>query len=193
MKLGKRHFGAPGLARYASLLVSAIALALVFSVAPAQAEECTSSSCVQYNPSIPRPDGEKTPPHDQQTPAKASKTGNGGGTQTHSGTEGSKGAENSGEGESSPDEGAVVGGSDDGKPQGKAGGSANGGAENVAHQGDQNAAGTQASHSSDDGGSSSLVPILIAIAVLAAISVAVVMIRQRRQGGPNAPAAPKAS
>ena len=35
--------------------------------------------------------------------------------------------------------------------------------------------------SSDDGGSSPLVPILIAIAVLAAISIGVVMIRQRRQ------------
>ena len=35
-----------------------------------------------------------------------------------------------------------------------------------------------------DGGSSPLVPILIAIAVLAAISIGVVLYRQRRQGDP---------
>ena len=46
---------------------------------------------------------------------------------------------------------------------------------------------------SDDGGSSPLVPILIAILVLAAISLAVVMLRQRRQGGPTAPVSQKAS
>jgi hypothetical protein len=44
------------------------------------------------------------------------------------------------------------------------------------------------------GGSSPLAPILIAIAVLAAISVAVVMIRQRRQrGGSSTPVSPRAS
>jgi hypothetical protein len=37
------------------------------------------------------------------------------------------------------------------------------------------------STSSDDGGSSPLVPILIAVLALAAISIAAVMIRQRRQ------------
>ncbi|HEY7951042.1 MAG TPA: hypothetical protein VID51_09455 [Solirubrobacterales bacterium] len=51
-----------------------------------------------------------------------------------------------------------------------------------------------ASQSSDDGSSSPLVPILIGIALLAAISIAVVMVRQRRQqGGSTTPAAPKAS
>jgi hypothetical protein len=46
---------------------------------------------------------------------------------------------------------------------------------------------------SDDGGSSSpLVPILIAIAVLAAISIAAVVIRQRRRG-PGTPVSPNAS
>ncbi len=143
---------------------------------------------MQYSPSIPRADGGKTPPS-QQTPAKASKTGNGGGTTpAHPGTEGSKGPEESGEGESSPDEGAVVGGSDDGKPQGNAGGSANGEAKQAAPSSGP------PSHSSDGGGSSPLVPILIAIALLAAISVAVVMFRQRRQqDGSATPASPKAS
>ena len=197
MTLGKRHLGAPGLRLHASLLVSAIALALAFSAAPAQAEECTSSSCVQYNPSIPRADGGKTPTHHQQTPAKASKTGDGNksaATSPHTGKEGSKGAEESAEGESSSEEGAAVVAGDDGdKPQGNPGGSANAGAKNAAHPGGQNASGVSASHSNDDSGSSPLVPILIAIAVLAAISVAVVMVRQRRQRrGPSATASPEA-
>jgi hypothetical protein len=41
--------------------------------------------------------------------------------------------------------------------------------------------------SSDDGGSSPLVPILIAIVALAAISIAAVMIRQRRQRDGSSP------
>ncbi len=47
---------------------------------------------------------------------------------------------------------------------------------------------------SDDGSSSPLVPILIAIAVLAAISLAAVMIRQRRQRqGSTTPVSSRAS
>lgn len=46
----------------------------------------------------------------------------------------------------------------------------------------------------DGGGTSPLVPILIAIAVLAAISVGAVMLRQRHQRGtPAKPVSPKAS
>jgi hypothetical protein len=47
--------------------------------------------------------------------------------------------------------------------------------------------------SSDDDGSSPLVPILIAIAVLAAISAAAVTMRNKRQSKPGAPVSPKAS
>lgn len=44
------------------------------------------------------------------------------------------------------------------------------------------------------GGSSPLVPILIAIAVLAAITIGVVMMRQRRGSqAPSSPASPKAN
>lgn len=47
---------------------------------------------------------------------------------------------------------------------------------------------------SDGGGSSSpLVPILIAIAALAAVSIGAVVIRQRRRGGPGTPVSPNAS
>ncbi|HWO15391.1 MAG TPA: hypothetical protein VNM89_01605 [Solirubrobacterales bacterium] len=46
--------------------------------------------------------------------------------------------------------------------------------------------------SSDDDGSSPLIPILIAVAVLAAISAAVVTMRGKRQSKPGAPVSPKA-
>jgi cobalamin biosynthesis Mg chelatase CobN len=49
----------------------------------------------------------------------------------------------------------------------------------------------KASHSDNGGGSSPLVPILIAIAVLAAISIGAVLWRQRRN--PGAPVSPNAN
>jgi cobalamin biosynthesis Mg chelatase CobN len=51
---------------------------------------------------------------------------------------------------------------------------------------------TDASQSSD-GGSSPLVPILIAVALLAAISIGYYVSRQRRQGSDSAVSSPKAS
>ena len=80
--------------------------------------------------------------------------------------------------------------------QGKPGGSANPGAKNAAHSARPDARASPPLTVDDGGGSSPLVPILIAIAVLAAISVAVVMIRQRRQRnsrGPTAAASPEAN
>jgi cobalamin biosynthesis Mg chelatase CobN len=57
--------------------------------------------------------------------------------------------------------------------------------------------GTPASASTDDGGSSTLVPILIAVAVLAALSIGAVLYRMRRadgaegtEPGASAPGAP---
>lgn len=87
----------------------------------------------------------------------------------------------------------MAGGNSGDTGQGKPGGSANQGPSKAAHP-SETASGKHASHT-DDGGSSPLVPILIAIAVLAAISVAVVMIRQRRQrpGGPKPTASPEAN
>jgi hypothetical protein len=171
--------------------MSVIALAFAFFPAFAQAE-CTSSSCVQYTESIPQVEGGNAPAHHQQTPAKASKTGDGGGAEPgmSNGSPGSKGAGGDGEGGSSEKEGAVPGGKGNG--QGKPGGSANDGAKPQLHPGGQNGSAVPTSKS-DDGDSSPLVPILIAIAILAAISVAVVMIRQRRQRrGPTATATPEA-
>lgn len=195
MSFGKRRPSAPSAGHLAALLVSVIALALAFFAVPAYAEECTSSSCVQYNPSLPKAEGEHTPTHQKQTPAKASKTGDGGGTSpADPGTGGSDETESSDEGESSPDQGGVAAGGDGSGGQGKPGGSANHGNEK-GDKGTVSAVGKPTSHS-DDGGSSPLVPILIAIAVLAAASVAFVMIRQRRQrdgGGSTPTASPEAN
>lgn len=191
MNFGKRRPSAPSAGRLVSLLVSVIALALALFAVPAQAEECTSSSCVQYNPSLPKAEGEHTPTH-HKTPATASKTDGGGGTSpANPGTGGSDDVESE-EGESSKEGGVPAGGNDPG--QGKPGGSANPGEAKSAPK-SETSAGTPASHT-DDGGSSPLVPILIAIAVLAAASVAFVMIRQRRQrdgGGPSSTATPEAN
>jgi hypothetical protein len=194
MNVGKRHRRAPRAGRHLFALMSVIALAFAFFPALAQAE-CTSSSCVQYTESIPKVEGENAPAHHQQTPAKASKTGNGGGSEPgqSNGSPGSQGAEGNGEGGSSEKGGAVPGGKDNGNGQGRPGGSAKAGAKNQLHPGGQNGSSVPTSKS-DGGGSSPLVPILIAIAVLAAISVAVVMIRQRRQRrGPTATATPEAN
>jgi hypothetical protein len=189
MNVGKRHRPAPKLGHLAALM-SVIALALACFPVLAQAE-CTSSSCVQYTDAIPKAEGGNTPTHHHpQTPAKASNTGNGGGAEpSHS--PGSKEAGRSEEG-SSPKEGAVAPGQGGGNTgQSSPGTSAKGGAEKAMHPGNQS---VPTSKSTDGGGSSPLVPILIAIAVFAAISVAAVMVRQRRQRrGPTATASPEAN
>jgi hypothetical protein len=194
MNVGMRHRQAPQWGRL-SVLMSVIALALACSPALAQAE-CTSSSCVQYTESIPKPEGENTPQGHQKTPAKASKTGHDDGSQPSQpgGSKGTKEAEESEEGEASEKEGAVGGGNGGGNGQGKPGAGAHEGGKQAVQAAAHDQPGVQASKSDDGGGSSPLVPILIAIAVLAAVSVAVVMIRQRRQRrGPTATASPEAN
>src|SRR5436305_11299365 len=192
MNVGKRHRRAPQWA-HLSLLMSVIALALACFPALAQAE-CTSSSCVQYTESIPKPEGGNTPSGHQKPPAKVSKIGEGNGSQP-SQPDGSNGTKEAGgsEGNEPSGKGGAVGGGG-GTGQGKPGGSAHAGGKKAVNPGAQIKPGVQASKSSDGGGSSPLVPILIVIAVLAAISVAAVMIRQRRQRrGPTATASPEAN
>lgn len=170
--------------------MSVIAL-LALACFPVLAHAETSSG-VQYDDSLPKVEGENTPTHHKQTPAKASKTDDGGGT-SPSHSDGSKEADSE-EGDSSAKEGAAGAGHDGGTGQGSPGHSANGGANNATNGEGQIASEAPASQSTDDGGSSPLVPILIAIAVLAAISVAAVMYRQRRQRrGPTATASPEAN
>jgi hypothetical protein len=189
MTVGKRHPSALRLGpAFASMSVIAL-LALACFPVLAHAED---SSGVQYSDAIPRVEGDNSPSHHRQTPAKSSSTGKGGGQAT-TGTTGSKGSTGgSSENESSSKGGgAAVNGNDGGPGQGSPAGSASG----AGKTGVQPAGQVTAKPASEqgDGGSSPLVPILVAILVLAAISVAAVMIGQRRQRGPTTPASPKAS
>jgi cobalamin biosynthesis Mg chelatase CobN len=141
--------------------------------------ECVSSSCVQYTEAIPKAEGEHSQPRHQGTPATKSNTPHGG-TDAPEQSPGSEGVGSSPEEESSKEGGVGPKGSDGGTKQGNQGGSPKSGAKPSPQDSGQAISSEPPSKSSDD---SPLVPILIAIAVLAAISVAVVMFRQRRQGG----------
>lgn len=190
MIVGTRHRQALRPGRPALLLVSVIALALACFPVLAHAED---SSGVQYSDSIPKAEGENAPAH-HQTPAKSSSTGNNGGAPAPGGTTGSQGPGGSrggsGEGSSEKAGGVPATGNGGGTGQGNPGGSANHPNSTSLQPGAQ--AGTATSQKSDDGGSSPLIPILIGILVLAAISLGVVWFRQRRQGG-SRPASPSAS
>jgi cobalamin biosynthesis Mg chelatase CobN len=162
--------------------------------------ECTSSSCVQYNDSLPNAEGENPPAHHNkpQPTAKASDKGK---AQTQNGSTGKNGSqqapsegEGSSEKESSPGGvGGAATGNGGGTGQGSPGGSGTEGL-TPAPQHSGQSPGTTASQESA-GGSSPLIPILIAILVLAAISVGAVMYRQRRQrrGPTRSSPSPKAS
>jgi len=155
------------------------------------------SSNIQYSDAPPTATGKESV---KETPAKSSNAKNGGDT-NRSNTPGSKEShspnkESSGSTSSRSD--AVPGGA---SHNGGNGGSGQQGTQRSGSggHGDGAQSGGQASKtvaaSKDKGGSSPLVPILIAIAVLAAISIGAVMLRQRRQrgGGSATPISPKAS
>lgn len=185
-------------ARLSVSLLSVLAL-VAFACLPALAQaECTDSSCAQYEVEIPTAEG-KTKKHNKseaQNEPTAEASNNGG----NSGGESPSGEENSEEAEESKG-GAAPGKDNGGGNPGNNNGSPNGGNSNASKGGEAvqqgepvqaTESGEQASHSS--GGSSPLVPILIAIAVLAAISIGAVIYRQRRQGsgGSGSPVSPKA-
>ena len=153
--------------RLALGLVSVLAL-LALSVSPAAAQ---SAYEVEYNDAPPVSSGGKKPKGNTQ--ADKSDTG-GQGAQTGVGSGGSGGDSSGGSSERGAN--APAGKGDNG--QGSPGPGSDKKQAKALQPGDPAAATT----SDDDGGSSPLVPILIAILVLAAITVAVVMIRQRRQG-----------
>jgi cobalamin biosynthesis Mg chelatase CobN len=160
-------------------------LALACFPVLAQAE----SSGAQYETEIPTVTGHTTPPkntgggvsaHASNGPSSGNSTGSGSGSSSGgaSGTNPSTG-----------------GGSGSGQPS--SGNGATGGNQ-VAAQGNGNGAqsGTQVATKTpaEDSSSSPLVPILIAIAVLAAISIGAVVLRQRRQRrSPGGQVSPKAS
>jgi hypothetical protein len=180
-------------ARPSFALLSVLALlALACFPVLAQAEE---SSGVQYETAVPTATGHTSPPKGGAsggTPAHSSATGGG------STTNGSSNTGNTGSGSPSGSSGNNNPSTAGNGNTGQAGqGNAPTGTGKTDAKADQkdgqpnNVTGTQAS--SDDS-SSPLVPILIAVAVLAAISIAAVVIRQRRQGGgPGAQVSPKAT
>lgn len=109
----------------------------------------------------------------QEAEANGSKTpGGSGGSGGSNGGSSGNGPSNGGQ---NPSTGAGSGSGQSNPGNGSSAGQGNGS--------QPTATGQPASSHSSGGGSSPLVPILIAIAVLAAISIAVVMYRQRRQDG----------
>jgi cobalamin biosynthesis Mg chelatase CobN len=153
--------------------------------------ECVSSSCVQYTEAIPNAEGENpSTPHKHPAVAKAADNGGASAPTGKAGKPESNGAaDESSENESSSQGGGVPGaGNGGGTGQGNPGGSANHGSNPQLQQGGQKAG--SPTTQSDSNTSSPLVPILIAIVVLAAISVGIVLYRQRRQRGGRSASAP---
>ncbi|MET0557566.1 MAG: hypothetical protein ABW065_02680 [Solirubrobacterales bacterium] len=155
-------------------------LALASFPVLAQAED---SSSIQYQdapPSIKVPgQGKKTHKSEPGNPTseaegEASNAPGGGGTGPN-GSGGGNGSSSNNPSSGNPSTG-------NGTSPGQAGGG-NGSTGGQMGIGEGTATGSPTSSSSSDGGSSPLVPILIAIAVLAAISIGAVMYRQRRQNG----------
>lgn len=157
-----------------------------------------SSSCVQYTEAIPNSEGENpSTPHKHPPVAKAADNGGASAPTDKAGKPASDGQTDESSGNESSNEGGATlagNGNGGGTGQGKPAGSANNGSTPQAQHGGQSA-GTPASQSSSGSSSSPLIPILIGIVVLAAISVGAVMYRQRRQQrGPTASSpSPKAS
>jgi cobalamin biosynthesis Mg chelatase CobN len=179
------------------LSVSAL-LALALFPVLAQAD----SSGVQYSDAPPTATG-KEPVHSEagEPPAKSSKSPNGGASAP---SKNGSSESNSSEGGSSA--GSTSSGSDGGSsgPTGTGGGNGAGqqgspdntssGAPANGVQTSGQAGAKPAATQSGDGGSSPLIPILIAIAVLALISFGAMMIKQRRQRGASSNhVSPKAS
>lgn len=171
---------------HVSLAVSAL-LAFAFFPGLAVAQD---SSGVQYSDAPPTPTGKSS----QDDPANASNADRADRSGQSSTGSGSTGDAKSRDGNREGDGGAAGKGGDDHGKGGQgdgAGGSAAGG-----DRGGDKGAVTQADPSSaatDDGGSSPLVPILIALAVLGAISFGVVAMRKRGEDDDSgAPASPEA-
>ena len=158
----------------------------------AQAED---SAGIEYRDAPPSATGE-IPTH-SGSPATTSKKN--GGAQAPGSTNSNKSDNESTEGNSGEGGGAGAnGGGGQGNSGGGQGGSGSGQGNPGSSPGASNLSNAQSVGNSpagtDGGGSSPLVPILIAIAVVMAVAIAAVVIRQRRQRrGPDAHVSPEAS
>jgi cobalamin biosynthesis Mg chelatase CobN len=187
--IGMRRLSAPQMGRQ-MLVVSVLAL-LALACLPVLAQ--ADSSGIQYEDATPTATthGSQIPSGSGGSPAHSSDTKGGGSASGGSSNSDSSEAGSSQESESTAVGGVPANGGNDGN-DGKGQGNPGRGAKNEALSPAKplgNAPGQD-----DGGGSSPLVPILIAIAVLAAISVGVVAFRQRRRGsGTDARVSPEAS
>jgi cobalamin biosynthesis Mg chelatase CobN len=154
----------------------------------AQAEE---NSGIQYETDVPT-----VPSHESSNIPSKKNSG---------GTDAPSQSETESEASSSGTSGGGTGGNDSGQGGGTPSGQSSqggGGGGQTGKNGSQNAVGNvngaqpldvaPAAETSADGGSSPLVPILIAVAILAAISIGYFFYRQRRQGSGSPVSSPKA-
>lgn len=171
-----RHLAGRGLG-----LLSMSAL-LAFACFPVLASAADSSE-IEYSDAPPPKIEGKGP---RKKPATSPGTSGGGSEQsaTRSGSTGDPGSDR----KSSTDESGGAPAQKDG--DGKGGGPDVGKGDEVAGQPQ---AIDVSPTSTDDDGSSPLVPILIALAVLAAISIGAVVMRRRRDSEPGSPVSPEAS
>lgn len=171
-----RHQGTRGSGRSALLLLSVLAL-LALACFPVLAQ--ADSGTIQYDPSLPSPGGGAK---QNENIAKSSESPKTGGAEAPPSTGTGEGyveqAPPSSEGQGNPNAGAERG-PGQGSPD----------------KGNNPPGGTKVQPTTpqhvqpkaSDDGSSPLVPILIAVAVLAAISIGALLIRQRRQRGGSSP------
>lgn len=182
---GTRQTPVPG--RVRSLLALSTLALVAFCCVPVLAQ--ADSSGIQYQDAPPTVPG-KTATSGNNGSATSSKDGDGG---SATGSGAADGGSSAG-GSSSKSGGA--GGAGEDRAQGSPGSRSDEGKGSGAGSAESGAPpqATPQPVSSEDDGSSPLVPILIAIAVLAAISIAVVVMRQRRQrDSAGSPVSPEAS
>jgi hypothetical protein len=174
------------------LLSASVLLALVWGGAVAHA---TDSSGVQYSDAPPTVTGDNPPnaPAGGTSPARSSKA-DGGATAPRAGSTDprSSGGKSSADDQSSSQGDKPTSDDDGGNGQSSPDAGSNGKREQS--QDDGQLLGVPSSSDGDDGGSSPLLPILIAVLVLAAISAGAVLLKARRQDGePGEHAAPRPS
>lgn len=146
------------------------------------------SSGIQYSDAPPTATGGHEIPSKSAPPAHSSKANGGQAAQ------GGNSANPSGKGSSAGGPSSKSGDTANGDGTGQQGSPGQGSAGKSDKPGSPAGGNGEATSSvTSDDGSSPLVPILIAIAVLAAISIGVVMMRQRRRRGSGVPISPKAS
>ena len=150
------------------------------------------SSGIQYSDAPPTATGNHSIPTRSEPPAHSSKT-NGGAAAPAVHHAGDSSGGGSSEGGSSTKSGNASGAAKDGGTgqQGSPGQGSTGNSKG--HPANSAGGNGESAPSQSDDGSSPVVPILIAVAALAAISIGFVMMRQRRRRGSGVPVSPKAS